>query len=311
MQCFANLEKLSFELNKSSSNLAQYFCGADPDRSARCDEMVFLLEFCHDALSPTPSNAEHNLFSPKSLPPDTTRIKEIDSLLGSLLIDELSLDKPGAFESICALRPVSQGAKPFSLNFKIDTLKKVYSILGRVSTGTEDFNSSIEWKDGKLSLSEIGSRSLENLLSLSSDFYLLYLALGEPSDLKWTIECFRQQKFLETAITLYDVRGHSSPHLWMPDIWRIRYAVCVDEEAWVSDDVTFIDSSSITNDCHTKLSGWNSKMSNESFEKLELLIPTCVTDDHSIPCPLYWTLHEIPNALKFSQTSILSRSIWN
>jgi hypothetical protein len=137
-------------------------------------------------------------------------------------------------------------------------------------------NSSIERNDGQLSISEIGPRHSDNFLSLSSDLYLLYLALGESSDLKQTIDYFRQQKFLECtppdstrippaeertkrssrhmpAIILYDVPGHSSSHRWIPDIWRIRYVVFIDVETSVSDGVTCVDSSSTIKDCDTRL----------------------------------------------------------
>ena len=130
MKYFASLEQLSIELKKNSRDLEQYFRGADPGRSARWSEMVFLLELCHDALSPSACNANCSSISHKSLPPDTKRIKEIESLLGSLLIDELFLDRPGEFKSIYALRRLSQGTQSSSLNFKIETLQKAYSNLG-------------------------------------------------------------------------------------------------------------------------------------------------------------------------------------
>jgi len=53
------------------------------------------------------------------------------------------------------------------------------------------------WKDGQLSVSEDGSGRCKNLLALSSDLYLLYLALGDPAELKQTIKYLRQQKLSE------------------------------------------------------------------------------------------------------------------
>ena len=73
-------------------------------RLVRWNEIVFLLELCHDALSTEASDADNSVFSRQSIP-DTQRIKEIETLIGSLLVDELSLDKPDAFGSIYALRP--------------------------------------------------------------------------------------------------------------------------------------------------------------------------------------------------------------
>jgi len=193
MKYLANLEQLSIEFKKNSTNLEQYLSGNDPGLSVRWKEMIFLLEFCHDALSPSASDTIYSIPSRKSHLPDSTRIREIEFLLGSLLIDELSLDSPGpgTFESICALR-LSPGTKFSSFNIRIDTFAKLSSILGRVSTGTEYLNS---WKDGRFSVNEDSSGRCTNLLALSSDLYLLYLALGDAADLKQMITYFRQQKF--------------------------------------------------------------------------------------------------------------------
>jgi hypothetical protein len=187
MRYIADLAQLSMELKKKSSNLEQYICGTDPGRSARWNEMIFLLGVCHDALLPSTTDTNHSVR--KSFPPDTKRIRGIESLLGSLLIDELSLDNRSAFESIYALRPLSQGTKPYTFDFKINTFEKLSSILGRVSAGTEYLSS---WKDEQLSVRDTGSGRSRNLLALSSDLYLLYLALGEPADLKQMIECVRK-----------------------------------------------------------------------------------------------------------------------
>jgi len=193
MKYFANLEQLSIDFKKNSMNLEQYLSGNDPALSARWNEMIFLLELCHNALLPPVSNMIYSVPSQKSHPPGSTHIKEIEFLLGSLLINELSLDSPGTFESIYALR-LSPGTKSSSFNVRMDTFKQLSLILGQVSMGTEYLNS---WKDGQLSVSEDGSGRCKNLLALSSDLYLLYLALGNPTELKQTIKYLRQQKLSE------------------------------------------------------------------------------------------------------------------
>jgi hypothetical protein len=192
MKYFADLEQLSIELKRNSSNLEQYLCGADPGRSARLNAMIFLFELCHNSLSPPASDADHSAFPQKSLPPDTKRIRDIESLLGSLLIDELSLNRPGTFESIYGFRTLSQGTTPSSITFRVEVFKKISFIFGRVSTGTRYFNSSVEWKE-----LYIGLGHPKHLLALSSRVYLLYLALGELADLKQTIEYFRLLKLQE------------------------------------------------------------------------------------------------------------------
>ena len=194
MKCYANLEKLSIELQEKSSNLEQHLYGVDPGRSIRWNEIVFLLELCHYALSASASDANNSVLSRKAIP-DTQRIKEIETLVGSLLVDELFLDKPDAFESIYALRPPTPGVTPSSSSFRRDIFQKLSLMLGRNSTEMEYLNSFAEsWGNGEIVDNAISSRKF---LALSSRFYLLYLALGESTDLKRTIESFRQQKLPE------------------------------------------------------------------------------------------------------------------
>jgi len=184
------------EFKENSSNLRQYLCGTEPRRWARWNEIIFLLELCHDSLSPSASDADQSVPSRKSHLIDPTYIREIESLLGSLLIDELFLDTPGTFEHIYAFRPLSQEIKPSSSNFRIETFQELSSILGRVSKETEYLNSSIQRRKESFT-NDNGLGLSRNFLSLASDRYLLYLALGEPADLKQTIEYIRQQKFRE------------------------------------------------------------------------------------------------------------------
>ena len=198
MKYFANLKKLSLELTKRSLNLEQYFYGVEPGRSVRWNEMVFLLKLCHNTICPPASDADVRILPRNSLP-DTQRIREIERLIASILIDELSLDKPDTFGSICALRPPSQGLKPSSSSFRLDTFRSVSLILGRDPTRMEfkHLDPSIEpWKYVEM-FDDNGSRRSRKLLELSSDFYLIYLALGELADLKYTIDIFRQQKLPE------------------------------------------------------------------------------------------------------------------
>ena len=163
-------------------------------RLVRWNEIVFLLELCHDALSTEASDADNSVFSRQSIP-DTQRIKEIETLIGSLLVDELSLDKPDAFGSIYALRPRTQGVKPSSSSFRLNTFQELFLLLGRDSTEMEYFNSSAEsWGNGEMFDSDISWKRSRKFLAFSSHFYLLYLALGELADLKHAIENFRKQK---------------------------------------------------------------------------------------------------------------------
>ena len=188
MKYFADLENLSTELKQKSSNLEEYLYGVDPRCSARWNEILFLLELCREALSPSAGHADNNILSHNPLP-DTQRIRAIETLIGSLLVDELFLDEPDTFASIYALRPSSHGPQHFSSDFRRDSLQQLYSILGRDSTNMEYFNST---HDHDLDTRE--------LVASSSRFYLLYLALGEPSDLKNTIEIFRKQKLPEVTL---------------------------------------------------------------------------------------------------------------
>ena len=191
MKHFADLEKLSIELKQKSSNLEEYLYGVDPRRSARWNEIVFLLELCHDSLS---ASANDNSIPPRNSLSDTHRIREIEILIGSLVIDELFLDKPDAFGSIYALRPPTQGVKPSSS--RLDTYQELSFLLGRDSTEMEFLNSSTEsLKNGEIFDRDINStqRSRKSLV-FSSCFYLMYMALGRFSDLEHTIETFRQQK---------------------------------------------------------------------------------------------------------------------
>jgi hypothetical protein len=189
MKYFADLEKLSIELEQKSSNLERYMdVGVDPRCSARWNEIVFLLELCHDALSASASDMDPSALSRKSLP-NTQRIKEIDCLIGSLLIDELFLDIPDTFASIYAFRRVKHSRS------RLGILKSLSLIMGRDPRKMEDLDSSIEpWKYGETLDSEIGSRRSRDLFALSSEFYLAYLALGELAGLQHTIHVFRQQK---------------------------------------------------------------------------------------------------------------------
>jgi hypothetical protein len=193
MKYFADLEKLSIELQGKPSNLEEYLYGVDVARLVRWNEIVFLLELCHDALSTSASDADNSVFSRKSIP-DTQRIREIESLIGSLLVDELSLDKPDAFEFIYSFRLLSE-IKPSSSDFRLDTFRQISSSLGRDSTGMEYLKPPSQlWKYEHIFTTKIDSRGSRKLLALSSCFYLLYLALGELADLKHTIDIFRQQE---------------------------------------------------------------------------------------------------------------------
>lgn len=180
MKYFADLEKLSIELREKSSNLEQYLYGVDPGRSARWNEIVFLLELCHGTLSASANDTDTSVLVHESLP-DAQRIREIESLIGSLLVDELSLDKPGTFEYIYSLR-LSSGVKPSSSGFRLKTFQKISLFLGQFR------------KYEALLATKIDETGSKGLLALSSCIYLLYLALGELADLKRTIEKFRQQE---------------------------------------------------------------------------------------------------------------------
>jgi hypothetical protein len=194
MKYFADLEKLSTELQEKSSNLEQYLYGVDPRRSPRWNEIVFLLELCHGALSASANDTETSVPAGKSHP-DAQRIREIETLIGSLLIDELFLDKPDTFGSIYALRPSSQGVKPLSSSFRLDTFQELCSILGRDSTNMEYLN--LPWKYGEMFDRDISWKRSRQFLAFSSHFYLHYLALGELADLESAIVNFRQQKLPE------------------------------------------------------------------------------------------------------------------
>ena len=192
-----DLEKLSIELQQKSSTLEQYLYGVDPGRLARWNKIIFLLELCHGARSASANDPDIGVPTRKSLP-DAQRIREIESLIGSLLIDELSLDKPDAWEFIYSFRPLSPGAAPSSSSSRLDTFRNLSSFLGRDSTGMESLDPPIKlWKYEEISTTKTDSRDSKKLLALSSCFYLLYLALGELADLKHTIENFRQQKLPE------------------------------------------------------------------------------------------------------------------
>ena len=198
MKYFADLEQLSIKLKTKSSTLEKYLYGVDPGRLARWNESVFLLELCRaSTLSAAPNDVDTSVLAQESLP-DAHRIREIESLIGSLLVGELSLDKPDAFEFIYSLRPLSSEIKPSSSDFRLDTFRKLSSFLGRDLTGMEYLNSPITlWKYEKMYTTKIALRGPRKLLALSSCFYLLYLALGEVADLKHTIEIFRQQELPE------------------------------------------------------------------------------------------------------------------
>jgi hypothetical protein len=189
MKYFADLEKLSIELQEKPSNLEEYLYGVDVVRLVRWNEIVFLLELCHDALSTSASDADNSVFSRKSIP-NTQRIKEIEILIGSLLVDELFLDKPDAFGSIYALRPRTQGVKPSSSSFRLETLRELSLLLKR------DYPNSFaeSWRNGEMFDSDTSSQRSRKFLALSSCFYLMYMALGDFADLKHTIQTFRQQK---------------------------------------------------------------------------------------------------------------------
>ena len=147
----------------------------------------------------------------KSLP-DAQRIWDIESIIGSLLIDELSLDKPDGLEFIYSLRPLSPGIEPSSSSFRLDTFRKLCSFLGRDSAGMEYLNRPIKlWKYEEIFTTKIDSRGSKKLLALSSCFYLLYLALGELADLKHTIEIFRQQELPDwTSFDSSDTQGYEA-----------------------------------------------------------------------------------------------------
>ena len=220
MKYFADLEKLSIELQEKLSNLEQYLYGIDPGRSARWNEMIFLLELCCGTLSTSANDADSNVLPHESLP-DAQRIREIESLIGSLLVDELSLDKPDAFEFIYSMRLFSE-IKPSSSDFRLGTFRQISSFLGRDSTGMEYLNAPIKlWKYEEIFTSKIDSEGSRKLLELSSCFYLLYLALGELADLKHTVEIFRQQELPAwTSFHSSDTppseevrRPYSPPHL--------------------------------------------------------------------------------------------------
>ena len=195
MKYFADLEQLSIELKTKSSTLEKYLYGVEPDRSARWNEIVFLLELCRGTLSASANDMDT---AHESLP-DAQRLREMEYLIGSLLVDELFLDKPDAFEFIYSLRLLSSETKPSSFDFRLDTFRKLSSFLGRDSTEMEYLlNPPIKlWKYEQLFTTKTDSRGSRRLLALSSCFYLLYLALGDLADLKHTIEVFRQQELPE------------------------------------------------------------------------------------------------------------------
>ena len=197
MKYFADLKQLSIELKTKSLNLEQYLYGVDPRCSPRWNEIVFLLELCHGTLSASDNYTDTSVPTHKSLP-DAQRIKEIESLIGLLLIDELSLDKPDVLEFIYSLHPLSPGATPSSSSFRLDTFQRLSLFLGRDSTGMKCLEPPIKlWKYEEMYTTKIDLTGLKKLLGLSSCFYLLYLALGELADLKHTIDIFRQQKLPE------------------------------------------------------------------------------------------------------------------
>ncbi|KIM48523.1 hypothetical protein M413DRAFT_80533 [Hebeloma cylindrosporum] len=197
MKYFANLEKLSIELQQKELNLEQYLYGNDSGRAARWKEIVFLLQLCHDALSAPASDAVHGPLSCAPLP-DMQRIREIETLIGSLLVDELYFDKRDAFRSINALRTSSHGFEHYSSSFRRDTFRQVSSILGRDSTSMESFNSPVEFY-GEMFDRDISWKRSRNFLAYSSHLYLLYLALGELADLQQVIKNFREQKLPEST----------------------------------------------------------------------------------------------------------------
>ena len=206
MKYFADLEKLSMELQKKSSNLEEYLYGDDVCRLVRWNEIVFLLELCLDVLSTSPSNADNSGISSKLIP-DTQRIKEIETLIGSLLVDGLFLSKPDSFGSIYALRPRTQGVEPSSSSFRLETFQELSLLLGRDSTEMEYLKSSTEsWENGEMFDSDISPQRSREFLALSSCSYLMYMALGELTDLKHTIEKFRLQKLPEwTSLDSSDI----------------------------------------------------------------------------------------------------------
>ena len=195
MKYFANLEKLSIKLKENSPNLEQYLYGVESERSARWNEIIFLLQLCHDTMCAPARDADARVLSRKPLP-DTRRIKEIEFLIASILIDEY---KPNTFGEIYALRPrpLSHEVKPSRSSSRVNTFRSISLLIGRDPTRMECLDSSIEpWKYGEM-FDEIGSRRSRKLLELSSDFYLIYLALGELADLKHTIDIFQRQKLPE------------------------------------------------------------------------------------------------------------------
>ena len=227
MKSFANLKRLSIELQEKSSNLEEYLYGDDVYRLVRRNEIVFLLELCHDALSTSPSDADNSIFSRKSIL-DTPRVKEIETLIGSLLVDELFLDKPDIFGLVYALRPRTEGVKPSSSSFRLDTFQELSLLLGRDLTEMEYLNSSAEsWKNGEMFDNDISSQRSREFLALSSFFYLMYMALGELADLEHTIETFWQQKLPE--LTSLDIpptedgtKQGSPPRPMSEDTFSIR-----------------------------------------------------------------------------------------
>jgi hypothetical protein len=195
MKYFANLEKLSIELKENSPNLEQYLYGVESGRSARWNEIIFLLKLCHDTMCAQASDTDARILSRKPLP-NTRRVKEIEFLIASILIDEY---KPNTFGEIYALRPRphASGVKPFRSSSRLDTFRSISLLIGRDPTRMERLDSSIKpWKYVEM-FDDIGSRRSRKLLELSSDFYLIYLALGELADLKHTIDIFRRQKLPE------------------------------------------------------------------------------------------------------------------
>jgi hypothetical protein len=195
MKYFADLEKLSMELQEKSSTLEQYLYGVDPGRSARWNEIVFLLELCHGTRSASDNDTDTSVPARKSLP-DAQRVKEIESLIGSLFIDKLSLDEHDKLEFIYSFRPLSPAIELLSSSFRCDTFQKISSFLGRDSTGMEYLNQPNKLEE--MFTSKIDLTGSKKLLTLSSSFYLLYLALGELADLKHAIKIFRQQELPES-----------------------------------------------------------------------------------------------------------------
>ena len=107
------------------------------------------------------------------------------------------------------------------------------------------------------------------------------------------------------VITLYDVPGHT-PQPWAPNIWRIRYVVCLtmlDESCLLI--TSYKDSSSITNVFDIEQYGSNFKKSNEHYDVSGLLLLLCA------PMGIQSTHYQYSSILIHPQPSLIPTILLN